>query len=187
MRRTNPLSPTEADLYYFLLQESNIRGWQNPFECSNGLVCGILGIREKTLIRARKRLQKKGFIRFRSGERRRRSPSYQIIYNVADIQVDKTVGDETSTKLNLPSKNKHKAFLKPKVDEIHAYCSERKNSIDPQRFYDFYESKNWMVGKNKMCDWRAAVRNWERRAKDDRQTKGHNITNHDNERNYEEF
>ena len=39
---------------------------------------------------------------------------------------------------------------------------ERGNDVDPERFVDFYEAKGWMVGKNKMKDWRAAVRNWER-------------------------
>ena len=34
--------------------------------------------------------------------------------------------------------------------------------MDADRFVDFYESKGWMVGKNKMKDWRAAVRTWER-------------------------
>ena len=42
---------------------------------------------------------------------------------------------------------------------------ERKNNIDPNQFYDFYESKNWFVGKNKMKDWQAAIRTWERNTK----------------------
>lgn len=53
-------------------------------------------------------------------------------------------------------------FVKPSFDEIKAYCKERSNTVDPQRFIDFYESKGWMIGKNKMKDWRAAVRTWER-------------------------
>lgn len=53
-------------------------------------------------------------------------------------------------------------FTKPTLQEVKAYCIERKNDVDPERFIDFYESNGWMVGKNKMKDWRAAVRNWER-------------------------
>ena len=53
-------------------------------------------------------------------------------------------------------------FVKPTLQEVKAYCMERKNDVDPERFIDFYESNGWMVGKNKMKDWRAAVRNWER-------------------------
>ena len=56
-------------------------------------------------------------------------------------------------------------FEKPTVQEIAAYCSERKNGIDPQQFFDFYESKGWKVGAVKMKDWRACVRTWEQRHK----------------------
>ena len=45
------------------------------------------------------------------------------------------------------------------------YCLERSNNIDSQSFIDFYESKGWMIGKNKMKDWKAAVRVWERSRK----------------------
>ena len=55
-----------------------------------------------------------------------------------------------------------KKFIPPEVQEVRAYCMERGNDVDPERFVDFYEAKGWMVGKNKMKDWRAAVRNWER-------------------------
>lgn len=55
-----------------------------------------------------------------------------------------------------------KKFVKPSVEEIRAYCEERNNSIDPIYFYDHYEANGWMVGKNKMKDWKATVRNWER-------------------------
>ena len=52
---------------------------------------------------------------------------------------------------------------KPSVEEIKQYCLERNNGIDAEQFYDFYESKNWYVGKNKMKNWQAAVRTWEKR------------------------
>ena len=53
-------------------------------------------------------------------------------------------------------------FKKPDVFEVAAYCRERQNGIDAQAFVDFYESKGWMIGKNPMKDWKAAVRTWER-------------------------
>ena len=55
-----------------------------------------------------------------------------------------------------------KRFVKPTLDEVRAYCRERNNTVDPERFMDFYESNGWKVGKNPMKDWRSAVRNWER-------------------------
>lgn len=54
-------------------------------------------------------------------------------------------------------------FIPPTVDEVRAYCTENGYHIDPERFVDFYSSKGWMVGKNKMKDWRAAVRTWSRK------------------------
>lgn len=54
------------------------------------------------------------------------------------------------------------AFRPPDVSEVRSYCQERKNKVDPERFVDFYTSKGWLVGKSKMKDWRAAVRNWEK-------------------------
>ena len=53
-------------------------------------------------------------------------------------------------------------FSKPSIDEIKEYCLERNNQINAEQFYDYYESKGWMIGKNKMKDWKAAIRTWER-------------------------
>ena len=58
-----------------------------------------------------------------------------------------------------------KRFKPPTIQEVKAYCIERGNTVDPERFVDFYESKGWMVGKNKMKDWKAAVRTWEQKDK----------------------
>ena len=58
--------------------------------------------------------------------------------------------------------NKAKRFVKPSLDEVRAYCRERGNSVDPEAFCDFYESKGWKVGNQPMKDWQAAVRTWEK-------------------------
>ena len=57
---------------------------------------------------------------------------------------------------------KEKKFVKPSLEEIKNYCLERKNKIDAERFFDYYESKGWKVGKAPMKDWQAAIRTWER-------------------------
>jgi hypothetical protein len=62
---------------------------------------------------------------------------------------------------NEKNKKGDRAFAPPTPQEVSDYCTERKNGIDPQRFLDFYASKGWMIGKNKMRDWKAAVRTWE--------------------------
>lgn len=59
-----------------------------------------------------------------------------------------------------------KRFTPPTVDEVRAYCLERSNNVDAEKFVDFYTAKGWKVGKNPMKDWRAAVRTWERRVTD---------------------
>lgn len=54
-------------------------------------------------------------------------------------------------------------FTPPTVEDVSAYCRERGNSVDPQRFVDFYAAKGWKVGNQPMKDWQAAVRTWEQR------------------------
>lgn len=60
-----------------------------------------------------------------------------------------------------------KVFVKPTIQEIIDYCKERNNDVSPEKFYNFYESKGWYVGKNKMKDWKACVRTWEQHDKQD--------------------
>ena len=57
-------------------------------------------------------------------------------------------------------------FVVPTLDEVTAYCQERGNGIDPQSFIDHYTSNGWMVGKTKMKDWRACIRTWEARRRE---------------------
>lgn len=73
---------------------------------------------------------------------------------------DKGKGDIGSTGTqSVPTRTR---FTKPTVEEVFAYCQERGNNVDAQRFYDYYESNGWKVGKNSMKDWKSAVRTWER-------------------------
>ena len=58
-------------------------------------------------------------------------------------------------------------FTPPNIEEVAAYCKKRQNGIDPQSFIDHYSAVGWMVGRNRMKDWQAAVRTWENRRKKD--------------------
>ncbi len=71
-------SSNEAYLYFFLLSECNIRGWENPFECPNRRIILSIGISEPTLIDCRNRLQSKGLLIFESGKRNEKSPVYYL-------------------------------------------------------------------------------------------------------------
>ena len=55
-----------------------------------------------------------------------------------------------------------KRFTQPTLEDVRAYCRERNNNVDAERFYDYYTSNGWKVGRNPMKDWKAAVRRWER-------------------------
>ena len=68
---------------------------------------------------------------------------------------------DISNKKDKASKPSQAVFLPPTLEEVRAYCIERKNGIDPQRFLDYYASTGWMVGRTKLYDWRAKIRTWE--------------------------
>lgn len=79
----------------------------------------------------------------------------------------------STNKNNNKNKNKNNndigssgRFAPPDLDEVLAYCQERGSSVDPERFFDYYTSNGWKVGKNPMKDWKAAVRSWERSGND---------------------
>lgn len=68
---------------------------------------------------------------------------------------------------------KAKRFVPPSVEEVQAYCMEKGYSlVNPERFVSYYTSNGWMVGKTKMKDWKAAVRTWEQRQREQSQCKG---------------
>lgn len=77
-------------------------------------------------------------------------------------------------------KEKASAFIPPQLSEIDNYCKDRGNSVDAARFYDWYTANGWMVGKNKMKDWKAAVRTWEKEDKSKKQ----NNQSHENTKQY---
>ena len=67
------------------------------------------------------------------------------------------------TNTNLTDSNKKAVFKKPSLEEVKDYCILRKNNVDAEAFIAFYESKGWMIGKNKMKDWKQAIITWEKR------------------------
>ena len=71
------------------------------------------------------------------------------------------LGKERIVKEKL-SRERSPRFSPPSLEDVAAYCTERGSKVDPQRWYDFYLSNGWKVGKNPMRDWKAAVRSWER-------------------------
>ena len=74
---------------------------------------------------------------------------------------------------NIVEGTQRKRFVKPTLEEVRDYCTEKHYNVNPEHFIDYYESNGWKVGRNSMKDWKAAVRNWARRDKEN-QPKGYN-------------
>ena len=81
-------------------------------------------------------------------------------YTEKDIEKEKEQEKELEEETTTTTR-----FHKPSISEIQEYCNERKNNINAEKFYNHYESNGWMVGKNKMKDWKASVRTWEQNEK----------------------
>jgi len=111
--------------------------------------------KEKARMAAKSRWQKE--LPEQSG-RNANAPQTQCTPNAS--RVNKSRVDESKGKKKGAKKTPN--FTPPAIDEVKAYCKERNNNVDPGKWHDFYSSKGWMVGKNKMKDWKAAVRTWEK-------------------------
>ena len=88
-----------------------------------------------------------------------------VTKNNEDVTVCVTNDNESKSKSKIKSKSKNNIFSPPSVEEVREYCIERGNNIDPESFVAFYESKGWMIGKNKMKNWKMAVITWEKSSK----------------------
>ena len=82
----------------------------------------------------------------------------------------KTIGEKT---------NPSKKFTPPELKQVFEYCKQRNNNVDHQQWHDYYTSNGWMVGKNKMKDWKAAVRTWERKNRTNGQVRSFSQQRHD--------
>lgn len=99
----------------------------------------------------------------------------QIEDNVRqEIELEKEIDTEIEIEKEIDivksGKPTRKRFIPPTIEEVQAYCDERCNNVDAERFINFYTSNGWKVGKNKMQDWKAAVRTWERNGYDKKPT-----------------
>lgn len=144
---------------------------------TNEYLADILDITDVSVSMKIKKLEKNGYIEVEYTKRGCEVISREI--RLKNILIDDLKKFEPTVKKNFKDINindnninnnkkeniKRKIFKKPTIEEINEYCKERNNGIDAEAFYDFYESKDWYVGKNKMKDWKACVRTWEKRNK----------------------
>lgn len=59
-------------------------------------------------------------------------------------------------------KGEKQIFVQPSIEEVISYCTERNRGVDPVKWFNFYSAKGWMIGKNKMKNWKAAIHTWEK-------------------------
>ena len=95
--------------------------------------------------------------------------------SIGKDSIEKNIGDATAPHTQVQTviqeknsetdaRKKREQFIKPTVEEIEKFAHEYNlTKLDPQYFYDYYESNGWMVGKNHMKDWKATAKNWNRR------------------------
>ncbi|MBK5722537.1 hypothetical protein JGH11_16810 [Dysgonomonas sp. Marseille-P4677] len=207
LREQGVISIHEHDLYTYLIHKCNKLGWKNPFNQPTEIICAVLRINRNALVNRRNKLHSLGLISFKEGKAKSKPAEYTLhirkdtvpdtltntitntlTYTLSDTfgytlpytnTKDKTREDKTREK----EKTKKEIFRKPSLQEVVEYCRHRENDLDPQTFVDFYEAKNWMIGKNKMKDWQACVRTWEGKQNENR----HNAAKHSKNKDYEMF
>lgn len=143
----------------------------------DGTADDVKGVAKSILIMARPQIDKNNK-RYENGTRGGRKPNDNQTITKAEpkcispkpnVNVNDNVND---IKENTLKSVKEKRFAPPTSEDVKEYCREKGLSVDADRFVDFYESKNWYVGKNKMKDWKAAVRNWARSQRQESTAKG---------------
>ena len=139
---------------------------------SNSYFSKLYGKNKVTISRWISELKRNGFIKisftYKEGSNEIANRYIQICYegiskNDKEVLTKMLKNNNTINNNNTTYSNSKVRFKKPTLDEVKNYCILRKNNIDAEAFIDFYESKNWQIGKNKMKDWKACIRTWERR------------------------
>jgi hypothetical protein len=138
---------------------------------SNNYFSKLYNKNKVTISRWISELKRNGFIKisftYKEGSKEIANRYIQICYdgiskNDKEVLTKMLKNNNTINNNNTTYSNKGR-FKKPTIDQVKSYCIERNNNVDAEAFLDFYESKDWKIGKNKMKDWKAAVRTWERR------------------------
>ncbi len=165
VRYSKALTPNAKLLYAEITALCNMNG---KCTASTEYFCRLYEVSRGAVQNWLKMLDDNGYIKrtviYRQG-------SKQIMHRYINLKDKGSINistDNTNININntnLTDSNKKAFFKKPSLDEVKNYCILRKNNIEAEAFIDFYSSKNFMIGKNKMKDWKACVRTWESREK----------------------
>tara|TARA_R110000850_G_scaffold189076_1_gene314738 strand:- start:427 stop:1092 length:666 start_codon:yes stop_codon:yes gene_type:complete len=162
-------------LWLYMLDDCNHAGvWETDFEVASIRIGSKINEKDAAKVFASHiKIFDKGnkwfipkFIDFQYGTLNENSRPHQAViklldrydvYNIEGISPVDVAGFEGE----ISKKPTLKRFKKPSVEEIQSYCKERGNNVESEKFFNFYESNGWKVGKNGMKDWKASVRTWE--------------------------
>ncbi|MCD2492751.1 hypothetical protein LQE92_08930 [Lacrimispora sp. NSJ-141] len=207
----NPQPAPVIALWHALMSIANKAGWPDMFTVASSVLGLRAGLNAQAIKRARNQLAQNGYISWQP-----RGGNLSAMYHIQSLvvqndtknvpqsepQVVPQSGPQSEPQVvpqSVPI-NKHKLkqiqkkdsneskekFTPPTVDEVRAYCVSRGNKINPDTFVNFYSSKGWMVGKNKMKDWKACVRTWEQTEKEkNRPGKKNVFSGYDSQRDYD--
>tara|TARA_R110001583_G_scaffold1732_1_gene13437 strand:- start:1915 stop:2535 length:621 start_codon:yes stop_codon:yes gene_type:complete len=149
---------------------------------SNRYFSELYGKNKVTISRWIKELKERGYISvsytYKEGSNEIANRYIQICFTPLsknDKGVLTKMLKSSNTSINNKSINNKVSFKIPTIMQVKEYCTERKNNVDAETFCDFYESKDWLIGKSKMKNWKASVRTWEKRSI---KTNNNNTTSH---------
>ena len=170
VRYNKKLTPNAKLLYAEITALCNMNG---KCTASTQYFCKLYEVSRGSVQNWLRLLEKSGYISreviYKKGSKEILSRCIKLKDNPSVNNCTNNINNKLYTNNNITYSNKI-LFKKPTIEEIKNYCNERNNNIDPEAFIDFYKSKNWYIGKNKMKDWKAAVRTWEKREKNKPQT-----------------
>ena len=162
VRYSKALTPNAKLLYAEITALCNMNG---KCTASTEYFCRVYEVSRASIQNWLSLLEKNGYITrvliYRQGSKEILSRYIKLV----DKPSLKMCTDNTNiniTNTNLTDSNTKVGFVKPTIIDIKEYCKERKNNVDAETFFDFYESNGWKVGKNKMKNWKASVRTWEK-------------------------
>ena len=162
VRYSKALTPNAKLLYAEITALCNMNG---KCTASTEYFCRVYEVSRASIQNWLSLLDKNGYITrvliYRQGSKEILSRYIKLV----DKPSLKMCTDNTNiniTNTNLTDSNTKVGFVKPTIIDIKEFCKERKNNVDCETFFDFYESNGWKVGKNSMKNWKASVRTWEK-------------------------
>ena len=170
VRYNNDLKPNAKLLYGEITCLSNGEGY---CWAMNTYFADLYGVDKKTISRWIAQLNACGYIdvqlNYRKGTKQVKSRYIKLTTPrdeiVPSLGTELLIPRDEIVPVNSTSNNNTSVFKTPSIQMVAEYCASRQNKVDAETFIDFYASKNWMIGKNKMSNWKACVRTWEKTEK----------------------